>query len=81
MLTLIIGKRNQNLMEQAYNKFKDLTGKLDTKALATSVALNAIINKSSVIENVITMVEGFLDVIETIVDILSTILNLLDKPI
>ena len=63
--------RNQNLMEQAYNKFKDLTGKLDTKALATSVALNAIINKSSVIENVITMVEGFLDVIETIVDIIN----------
>ena len=71
--------RNQNLMEQAYNKFKDLTGKLDTKALAASVALNAIINKSSVIENVITMVEGFLDIIETIVDILSTILNLLAK--
>ena len=70
---------NQKRIEKAYNDFKDLTGKLDTKSLAVSGTINNIINKSSIIENVIGMVEGFLDIIETIIDIIGTIVDLVTK--
>tara|TARA_Y100000592_G_scaffold7472_1_gene10597 strand:- start:1965 stop:3020 length:1056 start_codon:yes stop_codon:yes gene_type:complete len=69
----------QKTIENIYNEFKRITDFANTKTLAVSGAITALISSSEIIEGVLNMIGTFLDLLESIVDIIDTALDLLGK--
>ena len=69
----------QKTIENIYNEFKRITDFANTKTLAVSGAITALISNSEIIEGVLNMIGDFLDLLEGIIDIIDTVLDLLGK--
>lgn len=71
----------QKLTEKTYNKFKEFTGILDTKAGGIRGKVASIIDYAGNIEILITMIESFADLLTPITDLLKDIREVLLKAI
>ena len=69
----------QKTIENIYNEFKRITDFANTKTLAVSGAITALISNSEIIQGVLNMIVDFWDLLEGIIDIIDTVLDLLGK--